>query len=275
MKRCAALILISCLLAAALVSGAAAEGELRGYSKEDGYVYVYLGAYPQRIDGGIPEENLNAWKWASNKISDLSTVTIYTDPILWRVLTVDDEKAYLCSEYILFSRPLHPSMKEYREIGADFGNTELSHYLNETFAPEAFTEAELEMLLPCETFGKVFLLDSADANNKAYGLGKAAKPTAVKNNLKAWPTEYCAKTMKIFVASTKYGSNCAYWCRNQSKSDKRHGISTKVGGVLGHLHCDAEDIGVRPVVYLDLNAFSIGGGSGTRTDPYVIVPKSQ
>ena len=274
MKRGFMLLLAGCLLAAMWLPIAAEEAVLRGYTREDGYVYVCLGSYPQRIDGGIPEEDNNSWKWASNKIADLSSVTVYTDPILWRVLTVDGEKAYLCSEYVLFSRPMHPSMKEYREIGADFGNTELCHYLNETFAAEAFTEAELEMLLPCETYGKVFLLDVKDAKNKDIGLGVASSETAVKNNLKAWPTEYCARTMKIYVVKVQYGAHAVYWMRNQSKSDKRHPNSTKDGGQLGHLHCDADDVGVRPAVYLDLNAFEISGGSGTKADPWMIVPKA-
>ena len=57
------------LLAAALLAAAslaAGESALRGYSKEDGYVYLRLGQYPQTADGGI-------------------------EPILWRVLTTDDE----------------------------------------------------------------------------------------------------------------------------------------------------------------------------------------
>ncbi len=274
MKRFFVLLLTGMLLLTFTVS-ASAEGELRGYNKEDGYVYVTLGSYPQSIDGGIPEEDNNSWKWASNPIKDLSAVTINTDPILWRILTVDDEKAYLCSEYVLFSRPMHPSMKEYREIGADFGNTELCHYLNETFAPEAFTEEELGMLIPCETYGKVFLLDAADAKNKEIGLGRASKETAVKNNLKAWPTEYCARTMKIYVVKVKFGAHAVYWLRNQSASDKRHANSTKDGGQLGHLHCDADDVGVRPAVYLDLNSYEISGGSGSKADPYALVPKAE
>ena len=261
-------------LALTLVSAAAAEGELRGYTKEEGYVYVTLGSYPQRIDGGVPEEDNNSWKWASNKIADPGSVTIYTDPILWRVLTTDDEKAYLCSEYVLFCRPMHPSMKEYREIGHDFANTEMCHYLNETFAFDAFTEEELNMLLPCENYGKVFLLDVSDLKNKAIGLGRASSETAVKNNLKAWPTEYCARVSGIYVVKVKYGAHGVYWARNQASSDKRHANSTKDGGQLGHLHCDATDVGVRPAVYLAMDAFEIAGGAGTKTDPYVIAPKA-
>ena len=56
---CAALLLT-------LIPTCFAEGGLRGYTKSDGYVYVTLGQYPQTADGGV-------------------------EPILWRVLTVDEE----------------------------------------------------------------------------------------------------------------------------------------------------------------------------------------
>ena len=76
MRRRIPALLLAVLM---LMSAAAGESALRGYNKEDGYVYLRLGQYPQTEDGGI-------------------------EPILWRVLTVDDEKAYLLSEYILFAR---------------------------------------------------------------------------------------------------------------------------------------------------------------------------
>ena len=78
-----------------MTSTAAGGRALRGYNKEEGYVYLHLGRYPQTEDGGV-------------------------EPILWRVLTADDEKAYLLSEYILFARALHTSRKEYEQFGGDF-----------------------------------------------------------------------------------------------------------------------------------------------------------
>ena len=69
LRRLPALLLAALLL---MMGAAAGEDALRGYTKEDGYVYLHLGQYPQTADGGV-------------------------EPILWRVLTVDDEKAYLIS----------------------------------------------------------------------------------------------------------------------------------------------------------------------------------
>ena len=129
-RRLPALLLAAMFM---MMSAATGENALRSYTKEDGYVYLRLGQYPQTADGGV-------------------------EPILWRVLTVDDEKAYLLSEYILFARAMHTSRKEYEKFGGDFAQTELCQYLNTTFAEEAFTEADLSMLLECEDFGKVFLV---------------------------------------------------------------------------------------------------------------------
>ena len=56
---------LSALLALVLLmSSAAAEGELRGYSGEDGFIYVTFGQYFQSIDGGIPDDGKQAWQWS-------------------------------------------------------------------------------------------------------------------------------------------------------------------------------------------------------------------
>lgn len=236
-----------CLLMAALMllgmSGALAEDELRGYTKADGYVYVALGQYPQTAEGGIL-------------------------PIIWRVLTVDEEKAYLCSEYVLFARPMHPDLLEYKKIGVDFGQTELCHYLNTTFAQDAFSEAEQELLIPFATYGKVFLLDAEDVKSKDLGMG--TDNGAIRNGyigLRAWGTDY-AIANGLYRFQNKYGAHSPYWVRNQSTTDTRHARCTKDGGQLGHIECGRENEGVRPAAYLDLSLAVIDGGAGTLEDPY-------
>lgn len=256
-----ALLLILLLL----VGAASAEGELRGYQKGDGYIYVTLGRYPQTIDGGKPEEM--AWTWSRNVIKDPSAVEIHVEPILWRVLRVDEEKAYLCSEYVLFATPLHTDVTEYKKIGKDFGQTQLCGILNTTFASDAFTEAELDMLLPCENYGKVFLLDAADVKDKSIGMGNG--------KMKAWGTEYAIRVTGSFVYRVSMGSSSPYWVRNQSSSDPRHGRCTKQDGSLGHLIADRENESARPAVYLALDAYEIAGGSGTKDDPYQLVSKGE
>lgn len=267
MRRSVRLISILLLLTL-VITGGHAEDALRGYERENGYVYVTLGHYMQSIDGGNPKEKNNTWTWAHDLIKDTSDLTIEKTPLIWRVLTADEEKIYLASEYVLFAMPMHKNYTEYKKIGEDFGQTELSHYLNGEFAETAFTAEEMEMLLPCETFGKVFLLDSEDLKSKAEGMG-------VGNGLKCWGTEYAIRVTGLYVFQVKYGAHSAYWARNQSTTDKRHARCTKDGGQLGHIISDRENEGVRPALYLDPNAYGIASGSGTLEDPYVLVPKQE
>ena len=272
---------------------AAADDFLRGYEKENGYVYVSLGQYPQLADG-----------------TEL--------PILWRVLTVDEEKAYLLSEYILFARPMHITRRECetdeqkrsytrsdyeKELKGDFAQTELCEYLNGTFAEAAFTQEEMEMLLPCEDFGKVFLISRDDMKNKNIGLGStnpgtlSAKKIAANPGVRAWGTEWAihnngvpkeefpdpkARTVglagehvsveevRLYVFQAKYGSCSPWWARSQSVSNGGHATATKDGGQIGHIEVARDNIGVRPALYLALDCFKITGGAGTMEDPYQI-----
>ena len=237
--------------------------ELRGYSKKEGYIYVTLGQYPQFIDGGNPLKQ--SWRWYMSKTS-VTREDFTPEPILWRVLTADDEKAYLTSEYVLFAMPMHRDYNEYAKIGSDFGRTELCAYLNDTFLTEAFTPEEAEMLLPCETFGKVFLLDSADVKNADIGLGTG-------KGLRCWGTEYAIRVTGAYVFESMNGSHSAYWVRNQATSDARHARCTKHDGSLGHIIADRDNEGVRPAVWLAMDSFDIAGGSGTKEDPYTLSPK--
>lgn len=237
--------LVCALLALMMVlslSLACADG-LRSYTKDEGYVYVDLGRYPQKADGTVL-------------------------PLLWRVLTVEEDRAYLCSEYVLFAMPMHVNYTEYKTIGADFGNTDLCHYLNGEFTADAFTEEELSFLMPYETYGKVFLLDSADLKSKEIGMG-------VGEGLKAWGTEYAIEVTGLYVFRPKFGSHSAYWTRNQSTTDTRHARCTKDGGQLGHIVSDRENEGVRPAVYLDLTQCEIVSGTGTMDDPFIMGKKAE
>lgn len=281
-KRFLAVFLLAALLAAVLPAGVRAEAALRGYSKEEGYVYALLGRYPQKADGTV-------------------------EPILWRVLDTDGERAFLLSEYILFARAMHTSLKDYRDIlKGDFAQTELCHYLNTTFSEAAFTEEESALLLPCENFGKVFLLSRDEMNNKEYGLGVTLKDSHNVTKIledpgvRAWGTEWAkedngypkdqypdpkakirnaADMANITVAEKRlyaYPANRAgispYWSRTQSSADARHACCTKANGAIGHIEVGRDNEGVRPAVYLAAGGYRIASGTGTMEDPYVILP---
>lgn len=278
-RRAAAMLLAALLLL--MTSIAAGESALRGYNKEDGYVYLLLGRYPQTEDGGI-------------------------EPILWRVLTADDEKAYLLSEYILFARALHTSRKEYEQFGGDFAQTELCNYLNTTFAEQAFTEDELSMLLECEDFGKFFLVTRDEMKDKKIGLSTtlegSTNPKKIEANpgVRAWGTEWAIKNngypeseypdpkakirnatdtanitvgeKRLYVFMAKYGACSPWWGRSAAKSHADQAVCTKDGGQIGRIEVGRDNEGVRPALYLAEGAYEIASGSGTKDDPFEIVP---
>lgn len=276
-------LLAALLLAAMLACSACAEGTeaLKPYDEENGYTYIYFGRYPQSIDGGSPDEGVNTWNWrklyrdwevATRKelklkihdpIDPYDPGPLEPDPLLWRVLSVDEGQIYVMSEYVLFASPVHPSMKEYRETGQDFGETDLCKKLNGAFADTAFTDAEKEALLPFGAYGKVSLPASDDLSNQAMGFSKKKPETR-----KAKATEYAIRSTGAIVYRIAVGNHTPYWMREQSTQDGRHARATKQNGAVGHLHCDAADVGARPVLLLIPDRVRITGGSGTKEDPY-------
>ena len=265
-----------------LLSAAAAEGELRGYSEENGYIYVTFGRYFQSIDGGTPDEGKQTWQWsvqaktakkaAKKAKKEYDPGEANKDPILWRVLSADDEKIFLLSEYVLFASVMHSSIKEFRDSGADFTITDLSRKLNGEFMADAFTEAEQEAIMAREGLGKVFLPDSKELEDPALGFSSKSNQNKLR---KAWATEYAIRATGAYVYQTKNGNHTPYWLREQSTTDKRQARSIKATGAIGRLGVTGEDVGARPAIDLQPDAVRITGGSGTKEDPYRLVPVSE
>ena len=260
-------------------AAASAEPSLRGYSKEDGYVYVSLGQYPQTAEGEIR-------------------------PILWRVLSADGGRCLLLSEYILFARCMHASLKDYRDgIKGDFAKTDLCIYLNNDFASAAFTEEELSLLLPLDSYGKIFIPSAEDLQNLDYGLGVTLKN--VRNTkkilkdpgLRAWGTEWAIKNngfdpavytnprqklvgssnkemplkeLRLFVYSANWANHSPYWTRDQSAADGRQGRDIKAHGTIGRIEVGRDNIGVRPMIQLAEGSYQIISGTGTPEDPFTV-----
>ena len=248
-----------------LAVAASAEVSLPGYSAETGYTYVTFGSYPQWIDGGEPEEM--AWTWSRNKLLD-NPPKVDASPILWRVLTGDDEQVFLLSEYVLFAMAMHPDMKEYVKIKGYFPDTQLGKYLNQEFLADAFSPAEQGSIRENEDGTLVTLLTAEELNNKAWGLGKNTKNTARK----AWATEYAIRVTDVFVYRVAVGMHTCYWLKDTAKNQKNHTRCTKQDGSIGHIACITLNEGARPVIHLDPNKVEIAGGSGTKTDPYQLRP---
>lgn len=238
-----------CILMAMLTLCACTMAEevspLRGYDKKAGYVYLTLGTFPQTKEG----ERL---------------------PILWRVLSVEDGKALILSEYVLEARRIHGDYKEYANkptnkknpgFNGDFTQTEMAKYLNGDFTAN-FTEAELATLTADETYGMFFLLSGDDLKNAKYGFTS-------NESRKAWGTEY-ALANGLFKYMANRGSHSPYWTRTQSTSNTQGARCIKSQGEIGYINVITEDEGMRPACWLDLAQVDILSGSGTKDDPFVL-----
>ncbi len=262
-------MMLSVLLALAVLCGGAALGEegLHSWTKKEGYSYAAFGSYPQWIGGGNPKED--AWTWSRNRYAEGTAPEVEPSPILWRVLETDGEKALLLSEYCLFTRVMHSNQEAYRTIGAHFEDTDLAEYLRSVFQGDAFTQQELEALLAEEDTGlKVSLPSSKDINNKNYGMG-------TQKTRKAWATEYAIRVTGTFVYQKGGGQHSPYWMKEQSASAPHAARTTKVDGKIGYLGTESDDIGVRPIIRLDLNKITILGGTGTMEDPFLLGASDQ
>ena len=247
--------------------------EIRGYTKDDGYVYVTLGRYPQTVDGGKVGNTDDTWSWKSKVIEDPATLELTDEPILWRVLSADDEKVWLLSEYILFASPMQKDYKAYKKAKGDFAQTDLCILLNTDFLARAFTSDELSMLLPKEGIGAVFLLNADDMKNADIGFSKKANTAR-----KAWATEYAVRVTGTFVYKVKEGCCSPYWVATPAINAQAAGRAsrcTKQDGSVGYYNVNNPEEGARPSVYLKPGSFAISGGSGTKDDPWVLVPAEE
>lgn len=287
MKKTGIILLAAVLLSAAFLPGkvrAADRETLKPYSSETGYTYVTFGRYPQTITGGSPDDPANTARWRKeyrdwetakrkelklkvhDPIDPYDPGPVEEEPILWRVMSTDGEKIYLMSEYILFASPMHMDLKEYSgKLGDTFEQTELGQKLNGEFAEAAFTDEEMEVLLPFGTMGKVCVPSYKDLDNADMGIMKKKLKTR-----KAMATEYAIRSTGAFVYAAKDGSHTPYWLRERSESVANHARSTKRDGGLGHIGTANVDVGARPVIQLSADGFRITGGSGTKEDPYTL-----
>jgi hypothetical protein len=229
-----------------LVPSAMAEDALRSYDKGQGYVYLTLGTFPQTAEGGV-------------------------EPILWRVLQVEDGRAYILSEYVLEARRIHGDYNEYANkpnakknpgFDGDFTQTEMAQYLNGDFTAN-FTAAELALLSPDETLGMFTLLSSDELKDKNLGFSK-------DNDRKAWGTEY-ATTHGLFVYGSSRGNHSPYWSRTQSSTNRQGARCIKSKGELGYINVITLDEGMRPACWLDMEKVVIASGEGTMESPFVLL----
>ena len=206
---------------------------LRGFSETLGWQYLELGTFPQTLENGL-------------------------EPIVWRVLAVEDHRAYLVSEYVLISRRIHNDDLRYAQSGGDFAQTELYAYLNGEFLAH-FTDTERALLMLADG-ALVTLLSADDLRNRAYGFGSDVSRGAIGT---PW-----ALQNGLFQYSRAYGNTSPYWTRTPYDGADYAACCTKAKGNIGWIRVVVQNEGCRPACWIDLDRIALDGGQGTLTDPF-------
>lgn len=230
-KRLFCLLLVAMLILTALPALAA---EIRGYEKASGYQYVTFGQYPTTASGGI-------------------------EPILWRVMKIDDGAAFLLTEYIVDVRKLHSEIKTYK----GWEQSDMYAFLNGEFKDKAFSAEEQSALVNrTEDGALVTLVSGDDYKDTSIGFGT--------NKSRMCESTAYAKEQGLYIYS-KGRKYSPWWSRTRSTDNPDQQRRIMDEGATGRIAVTAKDLGVRPMVYIDLSQVEIMGGSGSMSDPYQLV----
>jgi hypothetical protein len=208
-----------------------AEGAIRGYTREGGYVTLEFGTFPYEADGT-------------------------REPICWRVLQADGAQALLMSEEVLDTRPAHE--------GDDYDGFEgstLSAWLKEGFPKEAFNADELAALARVEGQPDISLPTAALLRDETLGFPQAGLRAAP-------PTPYA---LSRGLQDYNVGREAAYWIADRAETMKDAQRRVMEEGQLGYSPADTKNIGVRPILRLDLSRVNGMEGSGTADDPFILL----
>lgn len=218
---------VSASLSPIVASPSAVSFQLKGYDAATGmHDYVYFGRYPQVGDN---------------------------DPILWRVLTVQNGLALLLSEKVLDAHRYDTSSKNWE-------GSELKTWLNNNFISTAFSHNERATIVDSTERGKVFPLLEDDLKKPEYGF--TSNETDPQRS--AIPTEHA-----LGRAVDSRNGKSIYYTRTPGDGDNMVAVTSK--GMLSLAGIERDDLGIRPAIWIRISEFSISKGDGSLQKPYILL----
>lgn len=187
------------------------------------------------------------------------------EPIAWRVLAVENGKAFLLADKILDAKPYNEENKD-----VTWETCTLRTWLNNDFYNAAFTSAEQEKILTTDvtnednpengtsggnnTNDKVFLLSYSDITKTAYGFSTEWRND--DSGRRGQGTIF-AKSSGLYVESddTSSKGDCAWWLRSPGFHPNDAGAVRPGGSAESDGDFDGIDytyIGVRPALCINL-----------------------
>lgn len=200
------------------------------------------------------------------------------EPILWRVLEVNEDSALLLSEYGLICKNINETFDDFT-----WENCSLRNWLNTSFLDIAFTNLERKAILDSnittpdsnywgtkggnDTTDKVFLPTMQDVMNPAYGFRKGMKPTKTRM-LKC--TTYARRNGGY---KNKTNGNTCWWLRSPALHDKYAAYVFTTGAITATYFVGRRYDAIRPAIRVDLSAIQMKQPveTGENIYPYINV----
>ena len=214
------MITLCCLMA---LSPALGEQTLRGYEKKAGWQYAQFGNYPTTREGE-------------------------QQPLLWRVLQVQDDTVLMLTDSVVDARQAEASLDTF----VDYEHATLNTWLLGDFMQAAFNKETEQAALHGAT--PLTLPTSEQMKDKALGFDKnkdrltAATPYALSQG---------AEGRGNYWLSSVAGANRYSLRRIMNDGGIGYSAVTKV-------------YGIRPLLTLSLPMLSVLSGSGTKEDPFLL-----
>lgn len=215
----------------------ASAASLRGYQKGEGYQFAVYGEYPYEKDG---------------------TKT----PLLWRVLTVKDDVAFMITEYIIDFVDFHTE-KDLNGPELQYADSYINQFCNSEGINNMFTAEEQATLNEMEEGrGKLACGSGTEFLNTEAGFRRVKIFGDNMRKTQGTPYSYHKGLRKIHPTNNSW-----YW------TGERRGPGYRfIVGDDGHISTSGitRKGGLRPVVYLDLSKVSIKSGEGTKESPFIL-----
>lgn len=197
-----------------------------------------------------------------------------SEPILWRVLQVNDNTLLLLSEYGLACRNYHDTFEDFT-----WETSSVRAWLNGEFLDAAFTNKERNAIQDTlvstndnknyktdggnDTIDKVYLLSYDEVQNNAYGFQSGAKNKSKSRQMKVTPA-----ALVDGYAREDNGNTC-WWLRSPGITNKYAAYVFTTGAITDYYFVGRRNDAVRPVIQVKLSSILFGDYIGDKGNRYI------
>lgn len=217
---------------------------------------------PVRADNFTEEDDWQGSRINFGRFEQDNRISNGKEPILWRVLEVDDKSVLLLAEYGLICKNIHETFEDFT-----WETSTLRTWLNTSFLDMAFTNQERKAILDSsirtpdntawgtkggnDTTDKVFLPSIQDVMNTAYGFPDNMEPSKTRM---LQCTVYARKNGGYM---NKENGNTCWWLRSPGFNQKYADYVFTTGAITENYFVGRRYDAIRPAIRVDLSAVQI------------------